>query len=86
VNGGERRFQEDPYWRDYIPFFEYFHGDSGAGIGASHQTGWTGVIARLMHLFATTSAERLRDFGKVGMTPEDERKDVALAAAAALIT
>ena len=41
-----KKFQEDPHWRDYIQFYEYFHGDNGAGLGASHQTGWTGVIAR----------------------------------------
>ena len=46
VNGGEQKLQEDPHWRDYIQFYEYFHGDNGAGLGASHQTGWTGVIAR----------------------------------------
>jgi mannosylglycerate hydrolase MGH1-like protein len=51
VYGGIARFQEDPYWRDLILFHEYFHGDNGAGIGASHQTGWTGVVARLMDLF-----------------------------------
>jgi hypothetical protein len=59
VNGGEARFHSDPHWRDYIPFYEYFHGDNGAGLGASHQTGWTGVIARIMHLFATSSAEQV---------------------------
>jgi hypothetical protein len=46
-------FQENPHWRDYISIFEYFHGDNRAGLGASHQTGWTGIIARAMHLFAT---------------------------------
>ena len=46
VYGGTKKFQEDPYWRDYILFYEYFHGDNGAGLGASHQTGWTGLIAR----------------------------------------
>ena len=46
VYGGTKKFQEDPYWRDYILFYEYFHGDNGAGLGASHQTGWTGTIAR----------------------------------------
>ena len=56
VNGGAQKFQEDPHWRDCIQFYEYFHGDNGAGLGASHQTGWTGVIARAMHLFATTHA------------------------------
>ncbi len=55
VYGGTAKFQEDPHWRDYILFYEYFHGDNGAGIGASHQTGWTGVVARLMHLFATVN-------------------------------
>ncbi len=48
VFGGTEKFQTDPYWRDYILFYEYFHGDNGAGIGASHQTGWTGLIARII--------------------------------------
>ena len=56
VYGGTLKFQEDPHWRDYLSFHEYFHGDNGAGLGASHQTGWTGVIARIMHLFATPAA------------------------------
>ena len=43
-----KKFQSDPYWRDLILFYEYFHGDNGAGIGASHQTGWTGLIAWLL--------------------------------------
>ena len=64
VYGGARKFQEDPHWRDLLLFYEYFHGDSGAGLGASHQTGWTGVIARLIHLFATTSAADVLEFGK----------------------
>ena len=46
--GDVRRFQNDPYWRDLVPFHEYFHGDSGAGLGASHQTGWTGLVTKLM--------------------------------------
>jgi hypothetical protein len=57
VYGGARKFQEDPHWRDLILFYEYFHGDNGAGLGASHQTGWTGLVARLLHLFATTAPE-----------------------------
>jgi hypothetical protein len=65
VYGGTRKFQEDPYWRDLILFYEYFHGDNGAGLGASHQTGWTGIVARLMHLFATTTAEQVLEFGKM---------------------
>ena len=56
VYGGNAKFQEDPYWRDYILFYEYFHGDNGAGLGASHQTGWTGVIARLLDLFGRVQA------------------------------
>ena len=59
VNGGTRVFQDDPHWRDLVLFYEYFHGDNGAGLGASHQTGWTGLVARLMHLFATSSAEQV---------------------------
>ncbi len=46
VYGGNRKFQEDSHWRDYLLFYEYFHGDNEAGLGASHQTGWTGVVAR----------------------------------------
>lgn len=48
VYGGSEKFQTDPYWKDLVLFYEYFHGDNGAGIGASHQTGWTGGIARLI--------------------------------------
>ena len=57
VYGGTRKFQDDPHWRDYILFYEYFHGDNGAGLGASHQTGWTGLIARSLDLFARVSPE-----------------------------
>jgi hypothetical protein len=46
--GGQRVFQDDSHWRDFILFSEYFHGDNGAGLGASHQTGWTGLVARLI--------------------------------------
>jgi hypothetical protein len=46
--GGTEKFQADPHWRDLILFNEYFHGDNGAGLGASHQTGWTGLIAKLI--------------------------------------
>ncbi len=48
VFGGTEKFQTDPNWRDLVPFHEYFHGDNGAGIGASHQTGWTGLVAKLL--------------------------------------
>jgi hypothetical protein len=63
IYGSARKFQEDPHWRDCIQFHEYFHGDNGAGLGASHQTGWTGVIARAMHLFATITPEQLLEGG-----------------------
>lgn len=48
VYGGAEKFQTDPHWQDLILFYEYFHGDNGAGIGASHQTGWTGLVAKLI--------------------------------------
>jgi hypothetical protein len=70
VNGGTRKFQEDPCWRDCVQFFEYFHGDNGAGLGASHQTGWTGVVARGMHLFATTTAQQVLELGKTASLVE----------------
>ena len=56
VYGGTELFQTDPHWRDLILFYEYFHGDNGAGLGASHQTGWTGVVARLIQLFGEIDA------------------------------
>jgi len=73
VFGGTQKFQEDPYWRDNLLFYEYFHGDNGAGLGASHQTGWTGIIARLMHLFATTTAEQALGLGKLAAIVETEK-------------
>jgi hypothetical protein len=51
VFGGTEKFQTDPHWRDLIPFYEYFHGDNGAGIGASHQTGWTALVAKLIQQY-----------------------------------
>ncbi len=56
IYGGTSKFQDDPHWKDYILFYEYFHADNGAGLGASHQTGWTGLIARSLDLFARTTA------------------------------
>jgi len=64
VYGGMDRFQSDPRWRDLILFYEYFHGDNGAGIGASHQTGWTGTIATLMQIFGRADAKRFFALGK----------------------
>jgi Glycosyl hydrolase family 63 C-terminal domain len=65
VYGETKKFQEDPHWRDCILFHEYFHGDNGAGLGASHQTGWTGLVAGAMHLFATMTSEQALELGKV---------------------
>jgi len=73
VNGGEQKLQQDPHWRDYLQFYEYFHGDSGAGLGASHQTGWTGFIARGLHFFATTTAEQVLELGKGAAFVEVEK-------------
>jgi len=64
VYGGAAKFQDDAHWRDLLLFYEYFHGDNGAGLGASHQTGWTGIVARIVHFFATTTAEQALDAGK----------------------
>jgi hypothetical protein len=72
VYGGSRQFQEDPHWRDLLLFYEYFHGDNGAGLGASHQTGWTGIIARAVHLFATTTADQVLTLGKLAAVVETE--------------
>jgi hypothetical protein len=72
VYGGTEKFQEDPHWRDLILFYEYFHGDNGAGLGASHQTGWTGVIARAMHLFATSTAEEVLQLGQKAAIAETD--------------
>jgi hypothetical protein len=63
VYGGTEKFQSDPYWRDLILFYEYFHGDNGAGIGASHQTGWTGTVAVFMQLFGHLTAQGLLEGG-----------------------
>jgi Glycosyl hydrolase family 63 C-terminal domain len=73
VYGGARKFQDDPHWRDLMLFYEYFHGDNGAGLGASHQTGWTGIVARTMHLFATTTAEQVLELGKAVAAKETRR-------------
>jgi mannosylglycerate hydrolase MGH1-like protein len=64
VYGGLEKFQSDPHWRDYILFYEYFHGDNGAGLGASHQTGWTGVVAKLIQLYGILDPKRLLEVGR----------------------
>jgi len=64
VYGGTEKFQTDPHWRDHILFYEYFHGDNGAGLGASHQTGWTGLIARLLQLHGILNAQSYLELGR----------------------
>ncbi len=64
VYGGTEKFQTDPHWRDHILFYEYFHGDNGAGLGASHQTGWTGLVAKLIELYGLLDPERVLAVGK----------------------
>ena len=61
--GGTEKFQTDPHWKDYILFYEYFHGDNGAGLGASHQTGWTGVIAKAIQLYSRIDAKTFLEMG-----------------------
>jgi hypothetical protein len=68
VYGGQPVMQNDPHWKDLVLFYEYFHGDSGAGIGASHQTGWTGTVALLPLLFRGTNAQRLLNRGQSGVS------------------
>jgi hypothetical protein len=64
VFGGSEKFQNDPHWRDHLLFYEYFHGDNGAGIGASHQTGWTGVVAALIEIFGNLDARTFLEHGR----------------------
>jgi hypothetical protein len=64
VFGGAEKFQNDPYWRDHLLFYEYFHGDNGAGIGASHQTGWTGLVAPLIEIFGHLDAQTFLEGGR----------------------
>ncbi len=77
VYGGTKKFQEDPYWKDYILFYEYFHGDNGAGLGASHQTGWTGLIARILDLYARVGSEQLLQAAKAEVVARVTREQVA---------
>jgi len=65
VFGGAGKFQNDPYWNDHILFYEYFHGDNGAGLGASHQTGWTGLVALLYVLFDLLTPEKILESGNL---------------------
>ena len=70
VFGSQQTFQIDPNWKDNLLFYEYFHGDNGAGIGASHQTGWSGLVVNLIHYFAANTQEsRLASGGNTGPVP-----------------
>jgi hypothetical protein len=64
VYGGTQKFQEDPHWRDHLLFYEYFHGDNGAGLGASHQTGWTGVVGGLIRILGYLDPKSALEGGK----------------------
>ena len=77
VYGGAPKFQSDPYWKDPILFYEYFHGDKGAGIGANHQTGWTGTIALVFQMFMGNSKTELniRDASRLKMQYEPANVD-----------
>ena len=75
VYGGTAKFQNDPHWRDYILFYEYFHADNGAGLGASHQTGWTGGVAKLIQLFGALSAEEMLRVGKQAATAYKRKQE-----------
>jgi hypothetical protein len=77
VYGGTKKFQDDPHWKDYILFYEYFHGENGAGLGASHQTGWTGLVARELDLFARIKQEDLLRARKGELAAEMTRQQVA---------
>jgi hypothetical protein len=63
VHGGSKKFQTDPYWRDLVLFYEYFHGDNGAGIGASHQTGWSGLVTWLIKSRVVLKPEEVLERG-----------------------
>jgi len=69
VFGGAEIFQTDPHWRDNLLFYEYFHGDDGAGIGASHQTGWTGLVAAVMPVYANVTAKQFLEEGEQAIAP-----------------
>ncbi|HXZ79079.1 MAG TPA: glucosidase [Terriglobales bacterium] len=77
VYGGCKKFQEDPHWKDYILFYEYFHGDNGAGLGASHQTGWTGTIARVIDSLARLTATDVLHTSKDDLVARMTREQVA---------
>jgi hypothetical protein len=77
VYGGTEKFQTDPYWKDYILFYEYFHGDNGAGLGASHQTGWTGLVAKLIEIFGRLDGRQMLAAGKMAAFAKGEPQAIS---------
>jgi hypothetical protein len=75
VYGGTEKFQTDPYWKDFILFYEYFHGDNGAGLGASHQTGWTGLVSKMIELFGRIDGEQLLAGGRAEAFAKKEAQE-----------
>ncbi len=73
VYGGSEKFQTDPHWRDLILFYEYFQGDNGAGLGASHQTGWTGLIAKTIQLYGLLDSQKALEVGKQAAFTQDSK-------------
>jgi hypothetical protein len=80
VYGGAEKFQTDPNWRDCLLFYEHFNGDNGAGLGASHQTGWTGLIAKLIEVFGRLDGEQFLEVGKRGAYAGSAQEDVMVRA------
>ena len=68
-----KNFRVIRIWRDYILFHEYFHGDNGAGLGASHQTGWTGLVAKLIELYGFLDAKRILEVGRASAFTDKAR-------------
>jgi hypothetical protein len=81
VYGGAEKFQTDPQWKDYLLFYEYFHGDNGAGLGASHQTGWTGLVAKLIELFGRIDAAQALKGGRAAAFVKERTAEVGAASA-----
>jgi len=78
--GGTEKFQSDPDWRDHILFYEYFHGDCGAGLGASHQTGWSGLVATLIQIFGNLDPQRGLELGKRAAFDMRQERQIAKSA------
>jgi hypothetical protein len=78
VYGGSEKFQSDPHWRDNLLFYEYFHGNSGAGLGASHQTGWTGLVAKMIQLYGLLDPERALMVGREAAFVKGSPKSAAV--------